>query len=118
MSHREKGIFIHPYLYFIVNSGMQFNHELLTSRGGSGERQADKNMLYVLATFEPTMKKNLAKQIKWLMDKVQLTPEEKERWETYCAIYEAWHDGHYFDMARASPRNPVRGKLGTDQTEQ
>lgn len=117
MSHREKGMFIHPYLYFIVNTGMQFNHELLTSRGASGERQADKNMLYVLATFEPNMKKKLATQIKWLKEKVNLTPEELERFDAYSTIYEAWHEEHYFDMARATPRNPVRGKLGTDQTE-
>lgn len=117
MSHREKGIFIHPYLYFIVNSGMQFNHELLTSHGSTGERQADKNMLYVLATFEPTMKKKLVKEIEWLQKSVQLTPEERDRWNIYCKVYEAWHEEHYFDMARATPKNPVRGKLGTDQTE-
>jgi len=50
MSERNCTLFTHPYLFFVTNVGMQFNHELLTGCGATGERQADKNMLYVPAT--------------------------------------------------------------------
>jgi hypothetical protein len=121
MSDRNRTPFTHPYLFFITNVGMQFNHELLTSKGATGERAADKNMLYVIATFEHTMKEELKTQIEWLLNQVQLTPEEKERWNVYSTIYDAWHRAGYFTMAKYMPPTRTTGltelakKLGVEE---
>jgi hypothetical protein len=100
---------------------MQFNHELLTSKGATGERAADKNMLYILATFEKDVKAELKSQIDWLLNQVQLTPEEKQRWETYSTIYDKWHEKGYFTMAKYMPPTRTTGltelakKLGVEE---
>ena len=105
MSHRssDRQPFNHPFLYFITTTGMLTDHTLLSSRGQSGEREADKSMLYVLACFEQEIKQELSKEIAWLRESVQLTPEEQERWENRSNIYNCWHKHHYFDMAKFTP---------------
>ena len=121
MSDRNRQPYIHPYLFFVCQTGMQFNHELLTGRGASGERAADKNMLYILATFEKPVKDELKSQIEWLLKQVQLTPEEKERWDTYSTIYDKWHEKGYFTMAKFTPPTRTTGltelakKLGVEE---
>ena len=121
MSDRNRAPYTHPYLFFITNTGMQFSHELLSGHGATGERQADKNMLYVLATFEKDVKSELKSQIEWLLKKVCLTSEEKERWETYSIIYDKWHEKGYFTMAKYMPPTRTTGltelakKLGVEE---
>jgi len=82
---------------------MLTDHTLLASRGASGEREADKSMLYLLACFEQDIKEELKEEISWLREQVQLTPEEQRRWDNRSAIYNCWHKHHYFDMAKFTP---------------
>lgn len=105
MSHRssDRQPFNHPFLYFITTTGMLTDHTLLSSRGQSGEREADKSMLYVLACFEQEIKEELKTEILWLRKSVQLTEEEQARWDNRSNIYNCWHKHHYFDMAKFTP---------------
>jgi hypothetical protein len=123
MSSRDKPNFIHPFLFFVVQDGIMETHGYLTSRGASGEREADKGMLYHLIAYEQDLKDQLAPQITWLKEKVQLTPEELNRWNVYSQIYSALHKAHYFDLAKGGPSTRIAGltdikqKLGMDQDE-
>lgn len=118
-----KPTFIHPFLFFVVQDGIMETHGYLTSRGASGEREADKGMLYHLICYEQPLKDELAPQIEWLKKKVQLTPDELDRWNTYSQIYSALHKAHYFDLAKGGPPTKIAGltdikqKLGMDQDE-
>lgn len=120
---KDKPNFVHPFLFYVVNDGIFETHGFLTSRGASGEREADKNMLYHLVAYEQELKDSLSPQIEWLKSKVQLTPEELERWNVYSQIYSNLHKAHYFDMAKGGPPTRIAGltdikqKLGMDQDE-
>jgi len=120
---KDKPTFIHPFLFYLVQDGIMETHGYLTSRGATGEREADKNMLYHLIAYEQPLKDQLAPQIEWLKNKVQLTPDELERWNILSEIYSALHKAHYFDMAKAGPTTKIGGltdvarKLGMDQDE-
>jgi hypothetical protein len=123
MSSKDKPNFIHPFLFYVVNDGIFEAHGYLTSRGATGEREADKNMLYHLIAYEQDLKDKLAPQIEWLKKKVNLTPDELERWNVFSEIYSALHKAHYFDLAKGGPPTKIGGlgdvakKLGLNQDE-